>query len=277
MGRLDGKVALITGAAKGQGRAHAVRMAEEGADIVAVDLCKPVESINYASGTPDDLKETAALVEERGRRVIARAADVRSQEQLDTVVTDARDALGVIDVVVSNAGIANFGATWELTDRQFFDVIETNLGGAWHTVKATVPSMIEAGKGGSVIFVSSTAGLRGGPGMAHYAASKHGIQGLMLSLANELGPHNIRVNTVNPGVVNTEMAMNPDIYRAMVPDRDSPTAEDVAPVYQALALLPIPWAEPEDISNAIIWLASAEARFVSGVNLAIDGGQLARA
>jgi SDR family mycofactocin-dependent oxidoreductase len=275
--RLDGKIAFITGAARGQGRTHAVRLAQEGADIVAVDLCRQQANLDYTSGTPEDLEETVRLVEKEGRRIIARAADVRDQASLDVVVDEALREFGGIDILVSNAGISNQGSVVGLTDQQWEDILGTNLVGAWHSCRAVLPSMIERGAGGSVIFVSSTVGLRGAPGQAHYSASKHGMQGLMLSLANEVGQHNIRVNSVNPGAVNTEMAINESLLKMFLPDIENPTPADAADLFSNLTLLPIPWVEPEDVSNAVLWLASDEARFVTGAAIPVDGGQLARA
>ncbi|MFZ2176386.1 MAG: mycofactocin-coupled SDR family oxidoreductase [Rhodococcus sp. (in: high G+C Gram-positive bacteria)] len=277
MTRLDGKIAFITGAARGQGRTHAVRLAQEGADIVAVDLCKQQANLDYTSGTPEDLEETVRLVEKEGRRIIARAADVRDQASLDVVVEEALREFGGIDILVSNAGISNQGSVVGLTDQQWEDILGTNLVGAWHSCRAVLPSMIERGVGGSIIFVSSTVGLRGAPGQAHYSASKHGMQGLMLSLANEVGQHNIRVNSVNPGAVNTEMAINESLLKMFLPDIENPTPADAADLFSNLTLLPIPWVEPEDVSNAVLWLASDDARFVTGAAIPVDGGQLARA
>ncbi|MET8800975.1 mycofactocin-coupled SDR family oxidoreductase [Nocardia sp. NPDC004568] len=276
MKRLEGKVAFITGAARGQGRTHAVRLAQDGADIVAVDLCKQQSTLDYSQGTPEDLAETVALVENEGSRIIARAADVRDLATLQEVADEALTEFGRIDILVSNAGISNQGQVVGLTDQQWTDIIDTNLIGAWHACRAVLPSMIERGEGGSIVFVSSTVGLRGAPGQSHYAASKHGIQGLMLSLANEVGPHNIRVNSVNPGAVNTPMAINESLLRMFLPHLENPTPEDAAELFAELTLLPIPWVEPEDVSNAVAWLVSDEARFIHGVAIPVDGGQLAR-
>ncbi|WP_406070769.1 mycofactocin-coupled SDR family oxidoreductase [Micromonospora sp. NBC_01638] len=276
MGRVEGKTAFITGAARGMGRAHAVRLAQEGADIVAVDLARNEPDLDYRQGTPADLAETAALVEAAGRRIIARTADVRDQGALDAAVAEATEKFGGIDILVSNAGIANQNPALELTDKQWQDILAVNLVGAWHAVKAVVPGMIERGRGGSVVIISSTAGLIGAPNQAHYTASKHGLQGLMGTLANELGEHNIRVNTVNPGMVNTEMAMNERLLRAYIPGVETPTLDDVARVFGGLALLPVAWVEPEDVSNAMLWLASEESRYVTGVAIPVDAGLLAK-
>uniref|UniRef100_E1C9L4 Carveol dehydrogenase (MythA.01326.c, A0R518 homolog) n=3 Tax=Mycolicibacterium thermoresistibile TaxID=1797 RepID=E1C9L4_MYCTH len=277
MNRLQGKVAFITGAARGQGRTHAVRLAQDGADIVAIDLCRQQPNLDYAQGSPEELKETVRLVEEQGRRIIARQADVRDLASLQAVVDEALAEFGHIDILVSNVGISNQGEVVSLTDQQWSDILQTNLIGAWHACRAVLPSMIERGQGGSVIFVSSTVGLRGAPGQSHYAASKHGVQGLMLSLANEVGRHNIRVNSVNPGAVNTEMALNEKLLKMFLPHLENPTREDAAELFSQLTLLPIPWVEPEDVSNAVAWLASDEARYIHGAAIPVDGGQLARA
>ncbi|MGA9525771.1 MAG: mycofactocin-coupled SDR family oxidoreductase, partial [Myxococcaceae bacterium] len=221
-------------------------------------------------------QETVRLVEATGRRIIARAGDVRDQAALDAVVAEGVKAFGGIDIIVSNAGIANQSGVLELTDAQWQHILSVNLVGAWHAVKAVVPGMIERGRGGSVIFISSTAGLIGAPNQAHYTASKHGLQGLMGTMANELGKHNIRVNTVNPGMVNTEMAMNERLLKAYIPGVENPTLDDVARVFGGLALLPVAWVEPEDVANAVLWLASDESRFVTGISIPVDAGLLAK-
>ena len=276
MARVDGRVALITGAARGQGRAHAVRLAQEGADIIAVDLCRDQPELLYDQGTPEELAETAELVRKEGRRIVARAGDVRDQAAIDAAVADGLEQFGRIDILVSNAGIANQGMAHELTDAQWEGILGTNLVGAFHAAKAVIPSMMER-ESGSIVFVSSTVGLRGVPGMAHYGASKHGIQGLMLSLANELGPYGIRVNSVNPGTVNTPMALNERLLKLFVTDVENPTLDDAARAFKPLTLLPASWVEPEDVANAVFWLASDEARYVSGAAIPVDAGQLARA
>ena len=205
MGRCEGKVALVTGAARGQGRAHAVRLAEEGADIIAADICRPVDTVTYAGASSDDLAETTALVEKTGRHILAREVDVRDLMGLTQLVADGVAEFGRLDIVVANAGIMTAGRLWELSPEQWNEVIGVNLTGVWNTIKATVPVLIDQGEGGSVILTSSVAGLVGQPFVGHYAASKHGVVGLCRSLANELGEYNIRVNSVHPVGVNTEM------------------------------------------------------------------------
>jgi SDR family mycofactocin-dependent oxidoreductase len=274
MGRVDGKVALVTGAARGQGRSHALRLAEEGAEIIAVDICDQVGTVPYAMATPDDLGETTRRIEELDRRVVARPADVRDFEQLQAVVQEGLSQFGHIDIVCANAGIFSSGPTWELSRQQWDDMIGVNLTGVWHTIKATVPSMLERGQGGSIILTSSTAGMRGFAGFAHYVAAKHGVVGLMRTLANELAPHMVRVNTVHPTSVNTDMIHNEALYRVFLPDAEHPTREDFAQAFTPLNALPIPWVEPVDISNAVLWLASDESRYVTGVQLPVDAGFL---
>lgn len=275
-GRVEGKVALVTGAARGMGRAHALRLAEEGADLVLVDLARSEPGLAYSQGTPDELAETAALVEAAGQRVLARAADVRDQAGLDAVVAEATELFGGIDVLVSNAGIASQSAAIDLTDDDWTRVLDVNLVGAWHAAKAVIPGMIERRRGGSLVFISSVAGLHGAPHQAHYVASKHGLQGLVGGLANELGTHSIRVNSVNPGTVDTEMALNEHLLRNYFPDLENPTKDDAAAAFGSYTLLPIPWVQPVDVANAVLWLASEEARYVTGIAIPVEAGMLAK-
>jgi (+)-trans-carveol dehydrogenase len=272
-GRLQGKVAIITGAARGQGRSHAVRLAEEGADIVAVDLCRQIESVAYPMSTPDDLAETVRLVEDLDRRVLAHQADVRDGAALARIAAEAVAEFGHIDIVVGNAGIFSKAAlTWELSDAQWHDTLDVNLTGYFELIRAVVPAMIEAGRGGSIIFTSSLLGTKGTWHMSHYAAAKHGVAGLMQCLAHELAPHMIRVNTINPTMVLTPMIDNESAFQLFRPDLDHPTLDDFAVPSQEGNLLPIPWVEAVDISNAVVWLASDEARYVTGVSLPVDAG-----
>jgi SDR family mycofactocin-dependent oxidoreductase len=276
MGKLHGKVALITGAARGQGRSHAMRLAEDGADIVAVDVAAPIPTAYYPAATPEDLEHTAKLVAAHDVRVLAAVADVRDQAALDDVVTGALAEFGHIDIVVANAGTATHAPTWELADDQWQNVVDVNLTGVWRTVKSCVPSMIARGLGGVVVLTSSLAGLRGYGSIASYVAAKHGVIGLMRTLANELGPHNIRVNSVCPGLINTDMMMNGATYAMFRPDVEHPTLEDAKAVFRTMQLLPLEWLEPRDVSNAIAFLVSDEARAITGVALPVDGGQLQR-
>jgi SDR family mycofactocin-dependent oxidoreductase len=269
---MDGKVAFITGAARGQGRSHALRLAEEGAEIIAVDLCQPIDTAPYAMPTVDDLAETAKLVEEFDRRVVAREADVRDLRQLERAVQEGVSEFGHIDVVCANAGIASFAPTLDMDEHVWDQMIDINLTGVWKTIKAAVKPMVERRQGGAVIITSSVAGLFGFPNLAHYSAAKHGVVGLMRVLAQELAPYMIRVNTVNPTTVNTPMIMSDAIYKLFRPDLENPTQADMSEGLLGLNLLPIPWVEPVDISNAVLWLASDEARYVTGVALPVDAG-----
>jgi SDR family mycofactocin-dependent oxidoreductase len=274
--KLNDKVVLVTGAARGQGRSHCVRCAEEGADVVALDLAADVETVGYPLATEDDLQETARLVEKTGRRVLAQKADVRSQRALDDAVAAALAQFGHIDVVVANAGIASFGPAWELEEQTWQDVIDINLTGVWHTAKAVIPAMVEAGRGGSLIFISSVAGLKGVPNIAHYATAKHGLVGLMRTLAIELAPHNIRVNTIHPTNVATPMIHNDATLAAFLPETPNPTEADMVVAATEMHLLSVPWIEPVDISNAVVWLGSADARYVTGVALPVDAGMVTK-
>ena len=263
MGKLDGKVAVITGGARGQGRSHAVTLAREGADIVICDIAAQIDTVPYPMSTPEDLEETKRLVEDLDRRCVAVQADVRDGAQMQAVAERAMSEFGRIDILLANAGIAGFasGGSWELTDAQWRDMIDTNLTGVWQSCKAVIPHMIAGGRGGSIVITSSTAGLKGFAGTGHYVAAKHGVVGLMRTLAIELAPHNIRVNTVHPTGVNTPMVVN-DAIAQMLGDNPSAIAN----------LLPVEMLEPVDISNAILWLVSDDARYVTGVTLPVDAG-----
>jgi (+)-trans-carveol dehydrogenase len=275
MRRYENKVALVTGAARGLGRDHAVCLAQEGADIIAVDICQQIETAKFVMSDHTDLKETVRLVEEAGRRIVARELDVRDFDTLAAAVADGVSELGRLDVIVATAGITLSVPLLETTEPEWDDVIDVNLKGAWHTVKASVPHMQAAGNGGSIILTSSVCGLVGVPGLGAYNASKHGVVGLMRTLANELGPDRIRVNTVNPGTVETKMTMNPELFKFYMPDIENPTREDAlapgSPMYEP-QVLPTPWLEVRDITNAVLYLGSDDARFVTGVALPVDAG-----
>lgn len=272
MGRLKGKVAAVTGAARGMGRAHAVTLAREGADVLVCDLAAQTETVEYELATTADLEETARLVRDLGREVVAMAVDVRSEQQLAAWVAAGLDRFGRVDVMVANAGITGYAPAHKLTEQAWNEIIDVNLKGAWLSAKVVIPQMIERGEGGSIVFISSGLGLKGLPEAGHYAAAKHGVVGLMRSLALELAPHWIRCNTVHPAGTNTPMAHNPMHYKRFAGGREDATLSDVIEVYESIAALPIQWTEPEDIANAVLWLVSDEARYVTGVSLPVDGG-----
>jgi SDR family mycofactocin-dependent oxidoreductase len=275
VGRVEGKVAFITGAARGQGRSHAIRLAQEGADIIAVDLCDSVEGITYAPATEEDLAETVKQVEALDRRIVATKADVRDHAALKAAVDDGVAQLGRLDIVSANAGIGSSPyLSHELPEPVWQDMIDINLTGVWHTAKVAIPHLIEGGRGGSIVLTSSAAGLKAYQNIAHYVSAKHGVVGLMRTLANELAPHFIRVNSVHPTQVDTPMVMNEDTYRLFRPDLENPTREDFEPASQAMNALPVPWVEAVDISNAVLFLASDEARYITGVALPVDAGCL---
>jgi len=275
MGRVDGKVALITGAARGQGRAHALRLAEEGADIIAIDACTSAATAPYPGATEADLAETAKQVEDRDRRIVTQKADVRDLAGLQAAVNAGLSEFGRLDIVCANAGIASFAPAWELTEEAWQEMIDVNLTGVWKTVKATVPTLIEQGSGGSVVLTSSIAGLIAFPNLAHYTAAKHGVTGLMRTLAVELAPHHIRVNSIHPTTVDTDMVNNEAIYALFLGGMQGATRADAEVGMKALNALPIPWVDPVDISNAVLYLASDEARYVTGTTHVIDAGAMA--
>jgi SDR family mycofactocin-dependent oxidoreductase len=275
MSRLDGKVALITGAARGQGRSHALRLADEGADIIALDLCRQIDSVPYPMATSDDLITTVDLIKSRGRRIHAAEVDVRDLDGLQEVVTAGVGELGRLDIVVANAGTLNGTAPmWELSERQFQDQIDVNLTGVWKTIKATVPVLLQQAEGGVVILISSISGLTAELNVGHYAASKHGVNGLMRTLSGELAPHGIRVNSINPTNVNTLMINNPCYNRLFAGGMEGATQEDALEALTAMHALPIPFLDPIDVSNAVLYLASDDGRFITGTTHVIDAGAL---
>jgi SDR family mycofactocin-dependent oxidoreductase len=269
MSRLAGKVAFITGAARGQGRSHAVRLASEGADIIAVDLCSGFDTVRYPPATRGDLDETVALVEKEGQRIVARQADVRDMAALQGALDQGVAELGRLDIVVANAGILNVGWSWEMTDQQWNEVIGVNLTGVWHTAKAAIPTMIEQGEGGSIILVSSVAGLYGQPFTVGYTAAKHGVVGVASCMANELAEYSIRVNSIHPTGVETDMAHEPG-FGEMVGSK----AATLGPVF--MNGLPVRLMEPEDVSSVVAFLASDDAGTMTGSQVRVDCGKLNR-
>lgn len=281
MGHVDGRIAFVTGAAQGQGRSHAVRLAEEGADIIAVDLCAPVHpSVVYPSPGPEDLDETKRMVEKTGRRCFTAVADVRRLDQLRAAAERGVGMLGGIDIVVANAGIITFHeSSLQITENQYDAVVDTNQRGVWNTIQVTAPYLIEQKRGGAIIITSSAAGLRGLVGYAHYVASKHAVVGLMRAFSNELSIHRIRVNTIHPtgvsspgmgasaklegGLLHARHPLSPGNGTNTLPDLDNDPEAPYAPV---------PMLRESEISNAVLWLASDEARYVTGQTLAVDAG-----
>jgi len=274
-GRAEGKVAFITGAARGQGRSHAVRLAADGADIIALDICHDVEGA-LPMATPDDLAETVKLVEALDRRIVAAQADVRDFDAVKAAVDEGVAQLGRLDIIVANAGIASIGGPVQSMDAgNWKHTIDINLTGLWHTARAGIPHLLAGGRGGSIVLTSSVGGMHAMPNMSHYVSAKHGVIGLMRSLAVELGPHSIRVNAVLPTNVNTPMFMNEGTFKMFRPDLENPGPDDVAvTAAQFMHVLPVGWVEPEDVSNAIAFLVSGEARYITGVALPVDAGAL---
>ncbi|MEB3068110.1 mycofactocin-coupled SDR family oxidoreductase [[Mycobacterium] vasticus] len=273
-GRVEGKVAFITGAAHGQGRSHAVRLAEEGADIIAIDVCKPIVANSpIPPATRAELAETVDLVKARGRRIFTAEVDVRDYDGLKAAVDAGVEELGRLDIIVANAGIGNGGDTLDqCSEHDWQEMIDINLSGVWKTVKAVVPHLIAGGRGGSIVLTSSVGGLKAYPHCGNYVAAKHGVVGIMRSFAVELGHQNIRVNTVHPTHVSTGMIMNEGTWKMFRPDLENPGPDDMAPICQLFHTLPIPWVDAVDISNAVLFLASDEARYITGVTLPVDAG-----
>ncbi|MCV7055796.1 mycofactocin-coupled SDR family oxidoreductase [Mycolicibacterium gilvum] len=275
-GRVEGKVAFITGAARGQGRSHAVRLAEEGADIIAIDVCGPISThTDIPPATPDDLAQTVDLVKGTGRRIVSEQVDVRDFAAVKAAVDSGVEQLGRLDIVVANAGIGNGGQTLDHTSEEDWnDMIDVNLSGVWKSVKAAVPHLLAGGNGGSIILTSSVGGLKPYPHTGHYIAAKHGVIGLMRTFAVELGQHSIRVNAVCPTNVNTPLFMNEGTMKLFRPDLENPGPDDLAVAAQFMHVLPVGWVEPRDISNAVLFLASDEARYITGLPVTVDAGSM---
>jgi len=278
MGLVDGKVALVTGAGRGQGRSHALKLASEGADVIAVDIGGGrVDTISYELASEADLNATIKEVEGMGRRAVKAVADVRSLSDLQAAVDAGLSELGKIDIVCANAGIGSWAVAWEMTEQQWKDMIDINLTGVFNATRAALPSMVERGEGGSVVLTSSTAGLRAYANTAHYTAAKHGVIGLMKVLAQEAGPHRIRVNAVCPTTVRTPLVINDSTFELFAPHLENPTEDDVREPFELLNILPgVAWIEPEDVSDAVLFLCSDAAKFITGVALPIDAGNIVK-
>ncbi len=277
MGRVAGKVVFVTGAARGQGRSHAVRLAEEGADVIALDLCDDVDGVPYAGATRRDLDETVAKVHALGRRAVPVVADTRDGPAVSRAVEEGVSEFGRLDLVCANAGVITAPAPLhEMGDEAWDVMMDINLKGVWNTCRAAVPHMVKLGHGGSIVLTSSVAGLRAYPSIGNYVAAKHAVVGLMRTLAIELAPYRIRVNSVHPTQVPTPMIMNDVIPRMFVPGSERPTPAEFEAASAETNLLPVPWVEPVDVSNAVLFLLSDEARYVTGVTLPVDAGSLVR-
>ena len=274
---LEGRVAFVTGAARGQGRAYAVRLAREGADLVISDICAPVsDSVPYAASTPEDLQETVRLVEAEGRKVLARQVDIRDDAAVRALVADAVQQFGRLDILVANAGVLSWGRLWELTDEQWNAVIDTNLTGTWRTLRAVIPAMIEAGNGGSIIIVSSAGGIKATPGNAHYSASKHGLTALTNALAIELGEYSIRVNSIHPYSIATPMIENdamlgilgahPAFLHSYAPMPYQPLVKDSKKAKRN------DFMSAEEAAEVVVWLAGDNSGVLSGSQVVIDRG-----
>jgi SDR family mycofactocin-dependent oxidoreductase len=268
-GALQGRVAFITGAARGQGRAHAIRLAREGADIIASDICSSVsDSISYPAATPEDLAETVRAVEAEGRKVLAREVDIRDDAAVRQLVSDGVEQFGRLDILVANAGVLSWGRIWELTDEQWDTVIGVNLTGTWRTLRAVIPAMIEAGNGGSIVVVSSSAGLKATPGNGHYAATKHGLVGLTNTLAIELSEFGIRVNSIHPYSVDTAM-VEPDLMMQVFAEHPHYVHS-----FGPMLLQPNGFMAADEVSDVVVWLAGDGSGALTGAQIPVDKGVL---
>ena len=275
-GPLDGRVAFITGAARGQGRAHAIRLATDGADIIAVDICRPIsDTITYPLGTSEELAETVQAVEATGRKVLAREVDIRDLEALQKVVADGVEQFGRLDIVVANAGVLSWGRMFEMSEEQWDTVIDVNLNGTWRTIRAAVPAMIEAGNGGSIIIVSSSAGLKATPGNGHYSASKHGLVAMTNALAIEVGEFGIRVNSIHPYSIETPMVEKKammDLFTKHPSYVHSFSPMPYQPVNHQGKKGLMEFMMPEEVSDVVAWLAGDGSATISGSQIAVDRG-----
>jgi SDR family mycofactocin-dependent oxidoreductase len=272
VGLLEGKVAFITGAARGQGRSHAVRLAAEGADIIAVDICEPVKTIAYETATAADLAETVRQVEALDRRIVATAADIRDLPALTAAVDAGVAELGRLDIVLANAGIFSSGPLLEMDEDTWSTMIEINLSGAWRTIRAAAPHIVAGGRGGAIVITSSLAAITANENMVHYSAAKAGLIGLMKVAAKELAAERIRVNSVHPTTVATDMILNDPFYQLFRPDLESPTREDFEEAGRTLNALPVAAVESQDVTEAIVYLVADSGRYVTGTTMVVDAG-----
>jgi SDR family mycofactocin-dependent oxidoreductase len=275
-GTLEGRVAFVTGAARGQGRAHAVRLASEGADIIAIDICGPVsDTVTYPAATSDELAETVGAIEATGRKVLAREVDIRDLAAQQQVVADGIEQFGRLDIVVANAGILSWGRMFEMSEEQWDSVIDVNLNGTWRTIRAAVPAMIEAGNGGSIIIVSSSAGTKATPGNGHYSASKHGLVAITNALAIEAGEFGIRVNSIHPYSIDTPM-VEPEammeIFRKYPAFLHSFKPMPYQPVNHDGKKGLKEFMTPEEVTDVVLWLAGDGSATISGSQIAVDRG-----
>lgn len=271
MGKLDGKIALITGGARGQGRSHALTLARNGADIVICDIPRDYETMPYVMGTEEQMNETVRLVEELGRRCVAVKADIRDSRQMQDVADRAVAEFGRIDILCANAGVGSYVKVANMTDQQWNETLDTNLTGTFYSIRAVLPQMIRQ-QYGRIVATASMAGRVGYQNLGHYVASKWGVIGLVKSTALEVAQEGITVNVVCPGTVNTDMVQHETSYRLFRPNLENPTKEDVAAVLQRLHPIPVPWVEPEDVSNAVLFLVSDDARYITGEAIHVAAG-----
>lgn len=275
MERFDGKVALITGAARGQGRSHAIAFAERGADVVLCDRCEDRDVVRYPLATQEDLDETVRLVQATGRKAISATFDTSDRQAMNSLVERAESELGRIDIAVANAGVSVAAPVQSMSEAQWAETIGSNLTGVFNTVGAVAPGMISRGYG-RIITISSMLGRAGNTNMAAYAASKWGVIGLSKSAALDLAPHGVTVNTIAPGNISTPMIHNDSLYAMMRPDLDKPTADDVAPIFQSLHAQPVPWLDAEEITRVVLFFAAEASAHISGTVLPVDAGNAAR-
>ncbi|MCO1656965.1 mycofactocin-coupled SDR family oxidoreductase [Pseudonocardia humida] len=274
MGKFDGKVVLITGGARGQGRSHALRFAQEGADVAFCDIASQLDTVPYPMAQPSDLDDTVKMVEDLDRRCVAARADVRDLGEVQAFVEQASTELGRVDFLLANAGILSMSSIAEMDSATWQEMIDTNLTGVFHAMRAVLPIMIEQNHG-RIVATSSTAGKMGFPNIGHYAAAKWGVIGLVKSLAREVAANGITVNAVCPTTVDTPMVQNEPTYRLFLPDSAEPSREEAMPVFQAMNAIPVPWVEAVDISNAMAFLCSDEARYITGETIAVAAGMTA--